>query len=63
MAWKRMGRPIDGHEPRDRRITIRATRMLEEELVECAQITGKTKTEIVELAIDRFYDELTENKK
>lgn len=54
------GRPIAGDEPKDRQIALRATKSTVKKFQECADITGKTKTELLEKMVNQLHCELTE---
>lgn len=53
------GRPIVGAEPKDRQIALRATNSTIRKLDECAKLTGKTKTDLLEEMVDKLHHELT----
>lgn len=57
---KKMGRPTDN--PRDIKFQVRMTKDEREKLELCAKITNKTKTEIVNIGIDKVYKELMNTK-
>lgn len=59
----RMGRPFVGAEPKDRQVALRATATTVKQFAECAQITGKTKTNLLEEMITRLYTDLTTDPK
>ena len=54
------GRPIVGSEPKNKQIALRATETTVRKLNQCAEITGKTKTDLLEEMVDNLYDNLTE---
>lgn len=55
----RMGRPIAGDEPKNMQIALRAKPSTVYKLKECAEITGKTRTELLEEMVNRLHSELT----
>jgi len=55
----RTGRPIVGSEPKDKQIALRATATTVRKFDECAQITGETKTNLLEKMINDLHDSLT----
>ena len=55
----RTGRPISGDEPKCKQISLRATPSTVKKFQECADITGKTKTDLLEEMVNRLYIELT----
>lgn len=58
----KMGRPIVGNEPRDKRISLRATETTVTKFQECSDITGKTKTDLLEEMVDNLHDRLIQKK-
>lgn len=56
------GRPIVGAEPKNKQIALRATESTVRKFQECADITGKTKTDLLEYMVDELHKKLTENK-
>lgn len=56
----RTGRPIAGSEPKNKQIALRATESTVKKFNECARITGKTKTDLLEELVNSLYRELTE---
>lgn len=58
----RTGRPIVGDEPKDKRISLRATEKTVERFQKCSEITEKTKTELLEEMVNHLYCELTGEK-
>ena len=54
-----MGRPIAGSEPKNRQIALRATETTVKQVQKCAEITGKTKTELLEKMVDELHERLT----
>ena len=55
----RTGRPIVGKEPKNKQIALRATETTVKKLQECADITGKTKTDLLEEMVSTLHDTLT----
>lgn len=54
------GRPIVGAEPKNRQIALRATESTCKKFTECAQITGKTKTDLLEEMVNALYEKLAQ---
>lgn len=54
----RTGRPIAGPEPKNKQIALRATETTVKKFQECSEMTGKTKTELLEEMVDRLHTEL-----
>lgn len=54
----RTGRPIVGDEPKNKRISLRATETTVKKFQECSEITGKAKTDLLEEMVDNLHDEL-----
>ena len=57
----RTGRPIVGSEPRDKQIALRATATTVKKFTECSEITGKSKTDLLEEMVNNLHDNLTKN--
>ena len=55
----RTGRPIVGKEPKNKQIALRATETTVNKFQECANITVKTKTDLLEEMVNNLYDRLT----
>lgn len=53
------GRPIVGDEPKDKQIALRATATTVRKFNECAEITGKTKTTLLEEMVSDLHKNLT----
>lgn len=53
------GRPIVGKEPKNKQIALRATETTVRKFSECSQISGKTKTDLLEEMVDELHDKLT----
>lgn len=58
----RTGRPIVGDEPKNKQIALRVTETTRSKFQECSNITGKTKTSLLEEMVDELYDRLTEKE-
>lgn len=58
----RTGRPIVGEEPKNQRIALRATEKTANRLRECAELTGKTQTTLLEEMVNRLYHEIAGEK-
>lgn len=58
----RTGRPIVGEEPRNKRISLRATETTARKFQECSEITGKTQTDLLEKMVDNLHNELIQKK-
>lgn len=56
----RTGRPIMGDEPKNKQIALRVTETTRKKFQECSEITGKTKTMLLEEMVDELHDRLTE---
>lgn len=56
---KHTGRPIVGTEPRNKQIALRATETTVKKFSECSEITGKTKTDLLEEMVNELHDSLT----
>ena len=54
------GRPIVGDEPKDKQVALRATATTVRKFNECAEITGKTKTALLEEMVSDLHKNLTE---
>lgn len=55
----RTGRPIVGEEPKNKQIALRVTATTLKKFNECAEITRKTKTALLEEMVDKLHDDLT----
>lgn len=53
------GRPIVGNEPKNKQIALRTTESTVRKFQECAEITGKTKTDLLESMVNDLYEKLT----
>lgn len=58
----RTGRPIVGKEPKNRQIALRATESTVKKFQECSDITGKTKTDLLEEMVSDLHDSLKKEK-
>ncbi len=54
----RTGRPIAGAEPKNKQIALRATETTVNKFQECADMTGKTKTDLLEEMVEKLHREL-----
>ncbi len=59
MSPKKMGRPIVGSEPKNKQIALRATETTVKKFQECSDITGKTKTDLLEEMVNELHNRLT----
>lgn len=57
----RTGRPIVGSEPKNKQIALRATATTVKKFTECSEITGKSKTDLLEEMVNNLHDNLTKN--
>lgn len=55
MLNPKKGRPIVGDEPKDKSISLRATQTTVKKFSECAEATGKTKTDLLEQMVDDLH--------
>lgn len=58
----RTGRPIVGKEPKNRQIALRATETTVKKFQECSDITGKTKTDLLEEMVNDLHESLKREK-
>lgn len=58
----RTGRPIMGNEAKNKQIALRVTETTRRKFQECSDITGKTKTNLLEEMVDELYDRLMTKK-
>ena len=56
------GRPIVGKEPKDRQIALRATETTVRNFSECAEATGRTKTELLEQMVEELHEKVCKEK-
>lgn len=59
----RTGRPIVDDEPKDKQIALRAKASTVRKFQECSDLTGKTKTELLENMVNQLHEKLTADKK
>lgn len=57
------GRPIVGDEPKNKQVALRATETTVRKFTECAKVTGKTKTELLEEMVNDLYKKVCESQK
>lgn len=55
----RTGRPLAGEEPKNQQIALRVTETTRRKFQECSELTGKTKTKLLEEMVDNLHDRLT----
>ena len=53
------GRPIVGKEPKNKQIALRATESTVRKFQECSDITGRTKTDLLEEMVENLHNSLT----
>lgn len=58
----RTGRPIIGDEPKNEQIALRVTKTTKMKFQKCSEITGKTKTNLLEEMVTNLYDRLTKKE-
>lgn len=58
----RTGRPIAGKEPKNKRVSLRATETTVRKFQECSDITRKTQTDLLEEMVDDLHDRLNKQK-
>ena len=58
MTPKKAGRPFVGKEPKDKQIALRATATTVKKFSECAEATGKTKTDLLEKMVDELHEKV-----
>ena len=58
----RTGRPIVGNEPKNKRVSLRATETTIRKFQECSEITNKTQTDLLEQMVDDLHDRLTKKE-
>lgn len=56
------GRPITGDEPKNKQIALRAKPSTVKKFTVCSEITGKTKTDLLEEMVNQLYINLTQKK-
>jgi hypothetical protein len=55
----RTGRPIVGNEPRDKRVSLRATETTVNKFKECSDISKKSQTDLLEEMVNDLHNRLT----
>ena len=58
----RTGRPIVGKEPKNKQIALRVTETTARKFQECSEITGKTKTDLLEEMVNDLHESLKKEK-
>ena len=58
----RTGRPIVGNEPKNKRVSLRATETTIRKFQKCSEITNKTQTDLLEQMVDDLHDRLTKKE-
>ena len=58
----RTGRPLLGEGPKNKQIALRVTETTRKKFDECSEITGKSKTNLLEEMVDELHDRLTKKK-
>lgn len=58
----RTGRPIAGEEPKNKQIALRVTETTRRKFQECSELTGKTKTNLLEEMVNDLHDRLTKKE-
>ena len=58
----RTGRPIVGKEPKNKQIALRVTETTVRKFQECSEITGKTKTDLLEEMVNDLHESLKNEK-
>ena len=58
----RTGRPLLGEEPKNKQSALRGTETTRKKFDECSEITGKSKTNLLEEMVDELHDRLTKKK-
>lgn len=59
---KKMGRPYVGDEPKDKRISLRATTTTVRKFDECSETLQKSKTDLLEDMVNTLYNEVCKEK-
>lgn len=57
---KKMGRPYVGSEPKDKRVSLRATATTVKKFDKCSEILRRSKTDLLEEMVDELYDKVCE---
>lgn len=60
---KKMGRPIIGDEPKDKRVSLRATETTVKKFDECSLRLKKSKTDLLEEMVDNLHCQVCKNGK
>lgn len=60
---KKMGRPYVGDEPKDKRVSLRATETTVRKFDKCSEVLQKSKTDLLEDMVNTLYNEVIEAKK
>lgn len=55
---KKMGRPIKGNEPKDKRISLRATETTVKKFEECSEKLNIPKTDLLEDMVNALHDKV-----
>jgi hypothetical protein len=55
---KKMGRPIKGNEPKDKRISLRATEATVKKFEECSEKLNIPKTDLLEDMVNTLHDKV-----
>lgn len=58
----RTGRPIVGEEPKNKRVSLRATETTVKKFKECSDITRKSQTDLLEEMVDDLHNRLNKKK-
>lgn len=58
----RTGRPIKGTQKKDVSLQLRISKNTDEKLRECANSMGISRTEVIELGIDKLYEDVSKKK-
>jgi len=58
----RTGRPIKGTHKKDVSLQLRISKDTDEKLRECANSMGLSRTEVIELGIDKLYEDVSRKK-
>lgn len=58
----RTGRPIKGAQKKDVSLQLRISKDTDEKLRECANSMGISRTEVIELGIDKLYEDVSKKK-
>ena len=58
----RTGRPIVGNEPKNKRVSLRATETTIRKFQECSEIANKTQTDLLEQMVNDLHDRVTKKE-